>query len=171
MKKIISIILALTLLLSCCLLSSCGNGNVPVDEAITNEVDYSKIIFYTKTIVNGELEYVSPKNREELVGYLRLHKWVWYGCDACRTNICFGSENKLPLEYMVALNVPFEYIPNEEPDGVEEIRYGVKILNYVEIKYGADIDVEALAECIEKMVQSGKVESIIFTDHSCAANE
>jgi hypothetical protein len=166
MKKFISIILTLTLLLSCCLLSSCGDGNVPVDEAITNEVDYSKIIFYTKTIVNGELEYVSPKNREELVGYLRLHKWVWYGCDACRINICFGSENKIPLEYMVALNVPFEYIPNEEPDGVKDTR-----LNVVEIKYGAYVDMEALAECIEKMVQSGKVESITFDYHLHASNE
>ena len=171
MKKLISILITLTLLLSCCLLSSCRDENVPVDEAITNEVDYSKIIFYTKQIVNGELEYVSPKNREELVGYLRLHKWVWYGCDACRINICFGSENKIPLEYMVALNVPFEYIPNEEPDGAEEIRYRVKKLNYVEIKYGAYVDMEALAECIEKMVQSGKVKSITFDYHLHASNE
>ena len=166
MKKFISIILMFAMLLSVFVLSSCGDENVPVDENITNEVDYSKIIFDD----NRNAVYVSPTSREELIAYLKQHKWFWYGCDDCRTNICFGSENKIPLEYMVALNVPFKYIPNESPDGVKETSYGVQVLNRVVIEYGVDVDIELLAECIEKMVQSGKVKSIIFLEHAHASS-
>ena len=170
MKKLISIILMFAMLLSVFVLSSCGDENLPENEDITNEgitnkLYYNKIKFYQGAYAKGEPYYVCPTSRDELVEYLKQHKWFWYGCDNCRKNICFGSENKIPLEYMVALNVPFKYIPNESPDGVKETSYGVQVLNIVEIDYGADVDIELLAECIENMVQSGKVKSIEFFDH------
>lgn len=163
MKKIISLLLALILLLSCCLLSSCNDGNTDT----VGEIDYSRIKFERS---NGPSPLM-PKNREEFIEYLRTHQNFWYGCDECRSNMRFESENKIPLKELGELNIPFEYCPNEEPDGVAEDRYGAKILNSVEIKYGAEVDIEAFADCIEHMIQSGKVKSITFVYHAHAADE
>ena len=108
MKKIISIILAFTLLFA---FASCGNiyGTEPniattTETVVLGEIDYSKIKFRVDT---GSPPYgtVSPQNREELIDYIVRHGDEWTACDYCDIYINFWSSSDIPAKDL--FDIPF----------------------------------------------------------------
>ena len=165
MKKIISIILALTLLLSCVLLSSCRDENVPSDEAALGEIDYSKIKFRVDT---GSPPYgtVSPQNREELIDYIVRHGDEWTACDYCDIYINFWSSSDIPAKDL--FDIPFTgYKSYDDESGYAFFHrwYVTRGKTWVTIRPGVEVDLEVFANRIEQLTRTPEINDINFPCH------
>lgn len=166
MKKLISILLLLTTLLSVCLLSSCKDNDAePMNEPVLGEVDYSKIKF---TVNTGSHLYgtVSPQNREEFIDYIVRHGTHWSACDYCDIYINFWSSSDIPAKDL--FDIPFtgyKSYDDESEYAFFHRRYVTRGDTWVTIRPGVDVDLEVFANRIEQLTRNSEINDINFPYH------
>jgi hypothetical protein len=165
MKKLISIILALAMFF---VLTSCGNGN-------SSQEHYKKIKFYkpSEEAYNASqysdegCDVLVPKNREEFMEYLNDHINTWYGCEECKIYIGFFSSSEIPANYMTDIPITSYMINKYYPDkSYNFMEYNKKRITRVSIKYGIEGDMEAFADCIERLAKDPDINDITFDHHT-----
>lgn len=164
MKKLISMILLLATIFA---LTSCGNEN-------SRQAHYEKIKFhkpnedaYTVSRYSDEgYDVLVPQNREEFMEYLNYHINTWYGCEECEIYIGFFSASEIPANYMTDIPITSYMIKKYYPDkSYIYLEYHQKRITKVAVRYGIDVDIEAFADCIERLAKDPDINDITFDYH------